>query len=520
MPQISKNNRDQLQMIAIDEHVAQDSLARIIDVFIDSTDLEQLGFIVKGKSKEGRPAFPAEVLTKLYLYGYLHGIRSSRKLEHACKVNIELWWLLQFQKPRYKTIADFRKNNALGFRSLFIHFREFSLQHGLYGKNTIAIDGSKFRAQNSKKNNYNDRKINKHLDYIDTQYQEYLNDLDNNDKTEQSDSVKLKLDERQAKYEDLKEQLHNSDQTQISTSDPDARALPLHMRIVEVGYNLQSAVDDKHKLIVDYQITNKNDHRALAPMALKAKKALKLDHKDQLTVLADKGYHTGEQMQTCHNNNIDTLVAAPKKTKQTDLSKPIHLRKECFLYNYINDTYTCPNGQTLNKQARYKRRNRKGQLAGEFDRYTIKFSFCKNCQFMQNCVAKGNRTRSQGRYIDRYLTDGAVQKNKSNLIKNRTLYKRRQAIVEHPFGTIKRQWGYTYTLLKTIPKVQTEFSIIMLSYNLKRSISILGHDKLKKAFKRAIFIVFNNSAIMKNLTNRIYIFMHIPSRNLSQPIKL
>jgi len=528
MPQVSKNSRDQLQMIAIEEHVPEDSIVRLIDTFIQGTNLEELGFLVKGKSREGRPAFPPETLSKLYLYGYLHGIRSSRKLEHACKINVELWWLLQFQKPRYKTIAEFRRVNTIGFANLFAHFRNLCLQQGLYGKKTIAIDGSKFRAQNSKKNNYNDRKINKHLDYIDNQYQDYLNDLDDNDKVEGNDKIKQKLKDRRSKYEDLKDQLSQTNETQISTSDPDARALPLHMRIVEVGYNLQSVVDDKHNLIVDYQVTNKNDHRALAPMALRSRAALQLEEKDKLTVLADKGYHTGEQMQTCHDSNIDTLVAAPRKPKQTDVSKPVNLRKENFKYNKRSDTYTCPNGKKLTKQARYKRRNKRGQSSGEFDRYAIKFSICKHCPHLDQCVSKSNRKTHQGRYLDRYLTDRAVAKNKSNLSNNRKLYKRRQAIVEHPFdekvfhakhdGGLgdrqaieprqrmggKRQWGYSYTLLKTIPKVQTEFSIIMLSYNLKRAMSILGANQLQKALKCLFFDLFNLTTHIGHVIRKDY----------------
>lgn len=484
MPQISKKDRDQLQMLAISEHIPEDSLVRVIDLFVDTVDLEKLGFIVKGKSHEGRPAFTPDTLTKLYLYGYLHGIRSSRKLEHACKINLELWWLLSFQKPRYKTISDFRMNNPEGFANLFVHFREFCLSQGLYGKETVAIDGSKFRAQNSMKNNYNERKIRKHLEYIDNQYHDYISTLDENDR---DDKVINKLNKRKAKYEDLQNQLDHTDQTQISTSDPDARALPLHMRIVEVGYNIQSAVDDKHNLIVDYQVTNKNDHRALAPMALKSKQALHLEDDDFLTVLADKGYHTGEQLQTCHDNNIDTLIAAPKRPKQTDRTKPLHLRKESFIYDKKTDTLTCPNGTKLTKQARYTRRDKKGRIAGTFDRYTIKYSICKLCPFVDQCVSKGNRQRHHGRYIDRYTTDQAVLNNKINLRNNRPLYKKRQAIVEHPFGTIKRQWGYNHTLLKTIPKVQTEFSIIMLAYNIKRSMSILGAKGIKKALKSLFY---------------------------------
>ena len=174
MPQISKKDRDQLQMLAISEHIPEDSLVRIIDLFVDTANLEELDFVVKGKSREGRPAFSPQTLTKLYLYGYLHGIRSSRKLEHACKINLELWWLLSFQKPKYKTISDFRMNNPEGFANLFVHFRQFCLNQGLYGKETVAIDGSKFRAQNSMKNNYNERKIRKHLEYIDNQYDDYI----------------------------------------------------------------------------------------------------------------------------------------------------------------------------------------------------------------------------------------------------------------------------------------------------------------------------------------------------------
>jgi len=313
------------------------------------------------------------------------------------------------------------------------------------------------------------------------------------------------LDRRKAKYERLEEQLNQTEQTQISTTDPDARALPLHMRIVDVGYNLQSAVDDKHNLIVDYQITNKNDHRALAPMALRSKEALEIREQDKLTVLADKGYHTGEQLEQCHQNNIDTYVAAPKKPKQTDKSKPEFLRKENFKYHQDSDTYTCPASKTLTKQARYTRR-KKGLVTGaQFDRYTIRYSICKHCQDLEQCVSKGNRNSHQGRYIDRYLTDKAVQQNKANIQNNRKLYRKRQAIVEHPFGTIKRQWGFTHTLMKTIPKVQTEFSIIMLCYNLRRVMSILGKDELKKALRSLHFMIFNFTYLMKAQTSKIKI---------------
>ena len=392
-------------------------------------------------------------------------------------------WLVKGHKPCYKTIANFRKDNRKAFRKLFNLYRSFCINLELYGKEVIAIDGSKFRAQNSMKNNFNEKKINRQLEYIDKKEQEYLDGLDQEDKEIESTSHErlIQLAERRKKYESLKEQLEQREDTQISTVDPDARALPLHMRIVEVGYNLQSAVDDKHNLIVDYEVTNKNDSRALSGMAIKSKDALGLGNEETLTVLADKGYHSGIQMQACHDHNIDTIVAIPRKPKQTDRSKPEYLHKDKFTYDKKQDTYTCPTGLTLTKQGRYTRENNT-----KFDRYTIKNSICKCCEHYELCISPGNRRSSHGRHIDRYLTDKAVQRNKIHVAKNKALYKRRQAIVEHPFGTIKRAWGFTHTLMRTQPKVETEFSLIMLCYNLRRTMSILGIDGLKIALKRAL----------------------------------
>lgn len=507
MKQIHSINRDQIQMRSLDMMVSEQSTVRLLDVFLDWADSKDLGF-KSTKRFTGRPSFPTRTLLGIYIYGYLHRIRSSRALEKACQVNIELMWLVKGQKPCYKTISNFRKDNGKGFKNLFALYRDFLCQLELFGKETIAIDGSKFRAQNSMKNNYNAKKVERHLEYIESKEQEYLDSLDQSDKESAMDNPNSdqrlgQLAERKLKYEDLKQQLQDSNQTQISTTDPDARALPLHMRIVEVGYNLQSAVDAKHNLIVDYEVINKNDHRALAPMALKAKSSLGLEKSDTLTVLADKGYHTGEQMQQCHDANIETIVAIPRKSKHIDKTKPQHLQKENFTYNLENDTYMCPNGKTLTKQATYKRKDRLGISSMKFDRYTIKHSICIQCPHYKECVSIGKQKASQGRCIDRYHTDGAVQRNKTNVANNKELYKRRQAIVEHLFGTIKRQWGYTHTLMKTIPKVDTEFSIIMLCYNLRRSISILGLKRLKMAIRWANAIILNIRATIMHLVRRL-----------------
>jgi len=441
-------NRHQMFMTSLDMMVSQDSIVRVIDAFLDFSDS-------------------------------LDKVRSSRQLEKACNTNVELFWLNKNLKPCYKTIANFRKDNNKGFRTLFVQFRNFCIQLELYGKSLVAVDGSKFRGQNSMKNNYNIRKVNKHLDYIENQQSEYLKNLDLNDNDDQK---LLNLQKRKDKYLKLKEQLSNTDETQISTVDPDTRALPLHMRIVQVGFNLQSVVDHKYKLIVDYQVTNKTDHRALAPMALLG-----------------------------HNNNIHTIVAIPRKPKKTDNSKPPHLRKENFLYNPEDDTYTCSNLQTLTNQATYQRKDKKGNPSGKFDRYSIKYSICKNCKYLKQCVSKSNQQRHHGRYLDRYHTDGAVARNKQHLNANKKLYKQRQAIVEHPFGTIKRQWGFNHTLMKTIPNVSTEFSIILLCYNLRRALSILGPNALKLALNELFSSFRSLSAFIIHLIH----FYKIPIPQLS-----
>lgn len=484
MKQIEQINRDQVQIMSLEMMVSKDSIVRLLDVFLDFSLSTDLGFKISNQTT-GRPSFPVRTLLGIYIYGYLHRTRSSRALEKACNTNVELWWLLGEQKPCYKTIANFRKDNRQAFKNLFKSFRTFCKTLELYGKETIAIDGSKFRAQNSRKNNFSEAKINKHLEYIETKQKEYLDSLDIEDRkradTDPSTHQRLvELASRKVNYEDLKEKLSKSESKQISTTDPDAKALPLNMNAIEIAYNVQSAVDDKHNLIVDYEVTNEKDTNALAPMAIKSKDALDLSIDESIVVLADKGYCKGEQIQECHDNNIDTLVSV---REYTDKSKPSHLTKDKFIYNSAENTYTCPSGNILSHQSRYQRK-KEGKVVGEFDRYTIQHSICINCSFYDDCVSYGKKNNSQGRCIDRSSHQGAVDKNKLNINSRKQEYKRRQAIVEHPFGTLKRAWGYTYTLMKTIPKVETEFSIIFLCYNLRRVMSILGHKELKMALKR------------------------------------
>jgi len=473
MPVVSKVNRDQMQFFSLEQMIPNDSTTRIIDLFCQCIDYESLGFIVKGKSHEGKPAFEASTLTGIYIYGYLHKIRSCRLLAKACKINIELWWLTGMQKPCYKTIANFRKDNADAFKNLFRSFSKFCLDLELFGRTTVAIDGSKFRAFNSKKNNYNLKKINQHLDYIAKQKEDYLKTLDQNDTNDQKIQ---ELQSREDKYTALKNELDQSDEKQISTTDPDARALPLKMSIVEVAYNLQSVVDDKHNLIVDYEVTNKNDFSALAPLSIKAKEMLEINDDEELTVLADKGYYSGKQIAECHKNDIDTLVSPKSKGSK---SKDPRVSKNKFTYDKSADIYTCPKGITLHRQGKIYTRHD----GIPFKRYVGHWTDCKSCPWVDICVSPGSQKAARGRMLNRNIYEDQMDHNDAQVSARKTEYRRRQAIVEHPFGTLKRQWGFNHTNLKGLKKVNGEFGIILLCYNLRRLMSILGKKGLMEALK-------------------------------------
>ena len=490
-----KMDRDQMQFYSLSQIVDPNSPVIIIDLFCQCIDFEALGFIVKGKSHEGKPAYEASTLTAIYIYGYLNKIRSCRDLQKACKVNAELWWLTGMQKPGYKTIANFRKGNASAFYNLFKSFREFCIEIELYGKTTVAIDGSKFRAQNSKKNNYNLKKINQHLDYIAQQKEDYIKTLEQNDEHE---SKLEDFEKRRIKYEELKRELADSDQTQISTTDPDARALPLQMNIVQMAYNLQSSVDDKHNLILDFDITNRNDFSALAPMAIASKEALHLKENQSLTVLADKGYYSSKQIAECHNHQIRTLVSPKSKGSST---KEAQVSKANFKYEAETDTYHCPSGKLLRRQGKiYKRKD-----GIEFMRYAAHWSDCKSCPLFNTCLSEGSKTGNRARMINRTIYEEHFERNDAEVKSRWNEYRRRQAIVEHPFGTIKRQWGFDYTMLKGLRKVKGEFSIIVLCYNLKRVMSILGINGLKKALLSHINLILILYASLKHTIKNILV---------------
>ncbi len=498
MSLLEGSDRNQLQFFALEEVISADNPVRVIDALVDSFDLEALGFIITGKSSEGREAYGTPTLLKLYLYGYLNRIRSSRKLETECIRNIELWWLLKQLKPKYKTIADFRKNNTKALVSTFKQFSRFLNGEDLYGRKTIAVDGSKFRAQNSKKKNFNAGKIKRQKTYILEKSEEYMSRLEEADSDEERRNLELKLqkqEDRFLRYTELENELQEGEQRQISTSDPDARALPKHMGIVEVGYNIQSAVDAKHGLVAHFEVTNEKDDHALFSPSAGAKEAFGLKKEDSLRVLADKGYHTGSEIKKCTNENIETYVAERRRSDK----KAEGFKKKDFLYVSEKDEYICPQGQHLTSNGNWYIKNRgKGRTQYRVKVYKLPFHVCNACPNSLVCSGAANLKNSKGRPIERSEYDEVLEANHKRLKRNPGVYKRRQAIVEHPFGTIKRQWGYDHTLLKGKEKVSADFALIFTCYNLRRAISILGVKALTERLKSLFLKILMMSRLTVN----------------------
>ena len=335
-------NKNQLQMISFDEFVKQDSWARIVDLFVAILPLKDLGF-KDTPSKEGRPPYSPSDMLKLYLYGYKNHLRSSRKLAHACEINLELIWLLKGLRPCARKIAYFRKNNAKPFKQAFRFFVVTLKEMDLIDGQTIAIDSFKIRAQNASKNNFNQKKIDRHILYIDQKIEQYKNQLDAEDKQDKSDLLAEKIKCQNTKkdnYKHIEKQLKDSGNTQISLSDPDSRSVILHRNIINVGYCIQAGCDSKHNLFINNDTGTVNDTHALSPMALDAKKLLGLNH---MNVLSDKGYTTAKHIDICTKNNITTFSSPKAHSSQNNGLFAMQL----FKYNTKEDYYTCPANKIL-----------------------------------------------------------------------------------------------------------------------------------------------------------------------------
>lgn len=471
MQHIQGISRNQLQMGSLEDTITTDNPVRFIDAFVEHIDLVTIGFNPKVLQLEGRPSFKNELFLKLYLYGYLNGIRSSRRLEKECLRNLEIQWLLEGIRPNYHSISDFRKDNPKALKQLFKLFVSFLKNAELIAGETIAIDGTKSRAHNSKKANFNQKKIDKHKEYIEAKTQEYLDQLDQNDVKESPtiiNNIQQKIErlkQNKIKYELLEEELKASKEPQVSTTDTDARALLVQGQVVEISYNIQAAVDSKHNLVVATHTINRNDKNALSAIAIQAKENLEAE---TFTVLVGKGYHNGRELHTCKQNNITTIVAHPDQGKSNENgTQPDYLVSK-FTYNKENNTYTCPEGQTLTTTGNWHKKTGRTEESGYlFQKYRT--PACKTCPVKDQCTS-----RKRGREIDRSQYADAVEENHQRYKDNPQLYRKRQEINEHIFGTIKRKWGYNYTDLVGLEKVNGEHSLILLVYNIKRTINILG----------------------------------------------
>lgn len=498
MKYIKGQDRTQITLfpVSLEDAVDAENEVRLIDVFVDSLKLQEFGFKVEFV-ENGRPAYHPADLLKLYIYGYLNRVRSSRQLEKECKKNIEVIWLLKSLRPDHNTISNFRRDNPKAIKNVFRETVKIAKYFYLIGGTLVAGDSTKLRAQNSKKNNYNQKKIDRHMAYIENKLAEYEKALAENDGDKQEIENEItKQKQRRDGYKEIEKQLKDSGQSQVSTSDPDSRHLITRNNITEVAYNAQTTVDDKHNLPIDYNVTNTNDAKAMGNMLRRAKTILKAN---DFTALYDKGYHTGSEFKTAHELGIDVMVAIPTVAANA----PNHIYNvENFVFDKVNDCYTCPQGKIMTTNGRWLQAK-----TYRFKRYTTKA--CKTCKAKPEC-SKAHC----GKAIQRSEFQEYVDRNKSHINENKQLYRKRQQIVEHPYGTIKRQWGFNYIITKKyIERAEADFGFAMTAYNLRRIINIIGRKKLQ-TYLEGIFSVFcSEFARLKLFLNQINQLLKLTMKN-------
>ena len=466
--------------ISLEDSIDPTNEIRLIDIFVCSLDLEKFGFELH-YGENGRPAYHPGDLLRLYIYGYLNRIRSSRSLEKECKRNIEVMWLLNSLAPDHNTISNFRRDNPKAIKKVFRATVKIAQHFNLIGGRLLAGDSTKFRAQNSKKNNYNQKKIDRHLEYIENKLEEYNLAMAESDGDQQEllkQEIK-KQEQRKEKYHQLSQQLEDSGEPQVSTSDPDSRQIITRNNITEVAYNAQTTVDSTHNLPIDYKVTNTNDSKAMGTMVRRTKSILQTN---QFTSLYDKGYHTGSEFQIAYDLGVKTIVAIPSVAAQAP--NPAY-NVEHFEYDKSKDYYTCPEGHKLMTTG--KLHQAKTYL---FKRYTTRA--CLSCPVKEECSKA-----KYGKGIQRSEYQELIELNKQRVNENETYYKRRQAIVEHPYGTIKRQWGFSYVITKKgIDRASADIGFMMVAYNLRRLLTIIGKDEFKKYLEKVLDLIFNK---MRNI---------------------
>ena len=470
-------DRDQSSFLpeTLEDFVDEDNPIRVIDVFVDELDLGPLGFGHVLPKATGRPAYHPSVLLKLYIYGYLNRVQSSRRLEREAARNVEVMWLTGRLVPDHKTIADFRKDNGRAISKVCSRFIALCRDLGLLAKASVAIDGSKFKAVNNRDRNFTRAKMQRRMAQIEESVTRYLRQLDSADRQEPTLALETKTARLRQKIVRLKQEMRRLEvlnarmletpDHQISLSDPDARSMATSGRgSGTVGYNVQASVDITHHLIVAHDVTNVgNDRSQLSPMAKKTKAALKTD---ALDVVADRGYFSSEEILACDEAGI--TVTLPKPLTSGNKKKGMFVKQD-FRFVAEEDAYICPAGERLTY--RYTTME-KGLVLRRY--------WTNTCRA---CAIKGRCTTGKERRVTRWEHEHLLEQVQARLDAHPEKMRTRRETVEHPFGTIKMWMGSTHFLMKTLKKVRTEMALHVLAYNLKRVMSILGVGPLMAAIR-------------------------------------
>jgi transposase len=460
---------------SLEDYVDQENPVRVIEVFIDELDLASLGFSGMPPAATGRPGYHPSTLLKIYLYGYLNRVQSSRRLDREAQRNIELMWLTGRLAPDFKTIADFRRNNGAAIRAVCSQFVMLCRQLGLFTRAVVAIDGSKFKAVNNRDKNYTVAKVTGRMEQVDASIARYLRALDRADREEgdvaEAKSVRLKekiagLRRQMQALKEMEQTVQDAPDQQVSLTDPDARSMATSGKgTATVGYNVQIAVDAEHHLIVAHEVINQGyDRHQLAPMAFKAQQATGCE---QITALADRGYFNGDQVLSCEGTGVAPVM--PKTLTSGNAKRGLFTGQD-FIYDAEKDHYTCPAGQHLT------RGRVRSDRSGDIDQYRH-LTACFTCPLKPLCTVE------KVKRVKRWKHEGVLDAMQDRLDRMPEAMGVRRQTVEHPFGTLKAWMGATHFLTRTLDKVRTEMSLHVLAYNLKRMIAIFGAGPLMAAIR-------------------------------------
>lgn len=457
---------------SLDDYIVETNPVRVIDVFVEELDLGELGFEGVDPAATGRPSYHPAVLLKIYIYGYLNRIQSSRRLERETQRNVELMWLTGRLTPDFKTIARFRKDNGKAIRGVCRQFVVLCQQLGLFSEALVAVDGSKFKAVNNRDRNFTSAKLARRMEEIESSISRYLTELDTADRQEPSaalaktERLQDKITALKAQMQELKAievRLNATPDKQISLTDPDARSMKTRGTGI-VGYNVQTAVDAKHHLIVAHEVTNVgSDRDQLSSMATQARAAMATQ---ALTAIADRGYFNSNQILACHEAGITVIVP---KTVTSNATADGRFGRADFIYDAQKNEYRCPAGERLI-----------WRYSTVEDGLKLHRYWSSNCQ---TCAIKKQCTPSKQRRVSRWEHEAVLDAMQTRLDQAPESMRIRRQTVEHPFGTIKHWMGSAHFLTKTLERVSTETSLHVLAYNLKRVMKLLGNGALMDAMK-------------------------------------